>query len=264
MAFVDSGFLSSEAPWIDRIRREHGAWFDLISKLNRFAMSVLLREVPKIPEELYTATLYARAVSMFQGAILLAERGMAAESRSLVRGCAETAIALGCTRRDKSFPQKLDDDHDKYRVAMANDLLNLPKGDTNISQEQRADLRRLVSEISAQYQPPRPQRINWATASSTAAMTDLYLTVYRQTSSDASHVSLKSLDRHLVSDVNGTLVGFQFSPSFGETIDTLSASIAAILHATEAKLLGLEDSVAIEALLALVREWNALVGASEG
>jgi Family of unknown function (DUF5677) len=263
VAFMDSGFLSSEAPWIDRIRHQHQPWFDLISKLNCFAMSVLLREVPKIPEELYIATLYARAVSMFQGAVLLAERGMAAESRSLVRGCAETAIALGCTRRDKSFPQKLDDDHDKYRVAMANDLLNLPKDDTNISQEQRADLRRLVSEISAQYQPPRPQRINWATASSAAAMTDLYLTVYRQTSGDGTHVSLKSLDRHLVSDASGTLVGFQFSPAFGETVDTLSASIAAMLHATEAKLLGLCESSADEALLVLVREWRGLVESAE-
>jgi hypothetical protein len=89
------------------------------------------------------------------------------------------------------------------------------------------------------------------------------LTVYRQTSGDATHVSLKSLDRHLVSDANGNLVGFQFSPAFGETVDTLSASIAAMLHATEAKLLGLEETAANDSLLALVREWNVLVEASE-
>jgi hypothetical protein len=264
MPFEDSGFLASEAPWISQIRDQHRAWFDFVSKINRFAMTVLLQEVPKIPEELYVVTLYARAVTMFQGAVLLVERGMAAESRTLVRGCAETAIALGCTRRDKTFPEKLDDDHDKHRIALANDILNLPANDPNVSPEQRAGLKQLIDEVSAQYSPPRPLRINWAVASSTAGMTDLYLTVYRQTSSDASHVSLRALNRHLVTDARERIVGFQLRPFPEETIDTLSSSIAAILHATEAKLLDRADTATDDAtLLELIREWRTLIETSE-
>jgi Family of unknown function (DUF5677) len=265
MPFEDSGFLASEAPWISRIRDQYRAWFGFVSKVNKFAMSVLLRKVPKVPEELYIATLYARAVTMYQGAVLLAERGMAAESRTLVRGCAETAIALGCTRRDKLFAEKLDDDHDKHRIALANDLLNLPADDPNLSAEQRASLKQLIADVSAQYSSPRPLRINWAAASSAAGMTDLYLTVYRQTSSDASHVSLRALDRHLVTDASEKIIGFQLRPFPEETIDTLSSSIAALLHATEAKLLGLDDTDKDDAaLLVLIREWGTLVEASEG
>ena len=226
-------------------------------------MLVLLREVPKVPEELYVATLYARAVTMFQGAALLAERGMATESRMLVRGCAETAIALGCARRDKTFLKQLDEDHDKHRISTANDLLSLPEDDPNVSQEQRAELRRLIAEVTAQYKRPHPNRINWAVASSAAKMTDLYLTVYRQTSSDAAHVTLRALDRHIASDAGGTIVGFQFRPYPEDSADTLSSSIAALLHATEAKLHGLGDTAAGNALLALAREWRALVESSE-
>jgi hypothetical protein len=258
MSFKDSGFLSAETPWASRIRQQHEPWFALTSKINTFAMAVLLREVPKIPEELYVATLYARAVTMFQGAVLLAGLGMGAESRTLVRGCAETAIALGCTRRNKTFLEQLDDDHDRHKITMANELLNLPGDDPNISPAQRDDLRRLLSELAARYQHPRPRRINWASSSSAAAMTDLYLTVYRKTSGDAAHVTLQALDRHVASNENGDIVGFRFDPFPADTVDTMGSAIAAILHATEAKLRGLGDSAAEEVVRALMLEWNAL------
>jgi hypothetical protein len=262
MPFHDSGFLSSDAPWVQQNRQRHAPWFDLVAKLNRFAVSVLLREVRRVPEELYVATLYARAVTMFEGAVLLAEIGMAAESRTLVRGCAETAIAIGCTRLDKTFLRRLDEDHDKHRVAMANDLLRLPEDDPNISPEQRADLSRLIAEVTAQYGHQRPKGINWADASNTAAMTDLYLTVYRRTSGDAAHVSLQSLDRHIASNDSGAIAGFQFRPFLEDTVDTLSSAIAALCHATEAKVRGLGDAAVDATLIEITRAWRTLVETS--
>ncbi len=118
--FRENGFLeASESPRIATIRERHAPWFAFVEKLNCLAMTVLLREAPKVNDEVYLGTLYARSVTMFQGAVRLAERGLAAESRTLVRGCAETAIALGCVRRDKSFFDRLDEDYDKHRIALA-------------------------------------------------------------------------------------------------------------------------------------------------
>jgi hypothetical protein len=94
-------------------------------------------------------------------------------------------------------------------------------------------------------------------------MTDLYLTVYRKTSGDAAHVTLNALDRHVVSDASGNLVGFHFGPFPKDTVDTLSSAIAALYHATEARLLGLNDAAADAVLLALTREWRVLVEAPE-
>jgi hypothetical protein len=93
-------------------------------------------------------------------------------------------------------------------------------------------------------------------------MTDLYLTVYRETSGDAAHVTLRSLERHIVSDTSGNIVGFQFRPHPEEVAETLSASIAALLYATEAKILGLGDTATDQALRRLTLEWRALVEAS--
>jgi hypothetical protein len=232
LPFRTEGFLSNDAPWVAETREHHAPWFALAGNLNRLAMSVLFREVPKVPAEIYVATLYARALEMFQGAVLLAERGMSAESRTLVRACAETAIALGCARRDKTLFEQLDEDHDKHRLSLANELLRLPESDPNISAEQRVNLRTLIAQVSAQYKGAPPRRINWATAASTAGMTDLYMTVYRNTSSDAAHVSIRALDRYVHSDASGAIVGFVFKPAIDEADETLKAGIAALLHAT--------------------------------
>jgi hypothetical protein len=43
MPIEQSGFLASDAPWVAQIRAQQKPWFDLIEKLNRLAMSVLLR-----------------------------------------------------------------------------------------------------------------------------------------------------------------------------------------------------------------------------
>lgn len=142
MPFEQDGFLEqSDDARIATIRQRHAPWFAFIEKLNRLAMRVLLHEAPKANEEVYLATFYARAVTMFQGAVRLAERGLVAESRTLVRGCAETAIALGCVRRDKSFFDRLDEDYDKHRIALANDLLQkLPENDPNLPPDERCSL----------------------------------------------------------------------------------------------------------------------------
>jgi hypothetical protein len=262
MPFERDGFLSRAEPSrVELIRERHAPWFAVVERLNRLAMSVLLSEVPKLSEELYVATLYARAVTMFQGAVMLAERGLGAESRTLVRGCAETAIALGAVRRDKTFFAKIDEDHDKHRVAAANDLLKLPLEDPNITAEQRKALQLVIAEVSSQYQVPHPLRINCADAAITAAMTDLYTTVYRQTSADAAHVSLQALNRHVTTDAGGNITGFRFHPEIDGASDTLSAAIAALLAATDAKLLGLPASDANSELRAILGEWSKLVDA---
>jgi uncharacterized protein DUF5677 len=259
LPFQIDGFLSSDSPWVAQTRERHAAWFALAGKLNRLAMSVLLSKVPNVRAEAYVATLYARAVEMFQGVVLLAERGMSAEARTLVRACAETAIALGAARRDKTFIAQLYEDHDKHRQSLANELLGLPENDPNISAEVRALLRTVVADISAQYKEASPRRINWATATVTAGMTDLYLTVYRDTSSDGAHVSLRAIDRHIYTDASGTISGFMFKPAVDEAGETLKAGIASLLHATEAKLSSLGDTASETAFRQVFLDFRALL-----
>jgi Family of unknown function (DUF5677) len=261
MPFLDSGFLESDdRSRVEHIRQRYAPWFDFIDRLNRLALSILFAETPRLRAELYVATLHARAITLFQGAVLMAERGMATEARTLVRSCAETAIAIGCSRLDPTFFAQLDEDYEKHRIALANDLLqNLPADDPNITAEQRTGLRQLIADVSREYTSPHPRRINWAAAAVAANMIDLYMTVYRDTSGDAAHVSLKALERHVQTDEHDAIVGLRFHPEIEGLADTLSAAIASLLHATEAKLRGLSNAAAEDQLRALAREWNTLV-----
>ncbi len=263
MSFQEHGFLDTgEGALIATIRQRHAPWFALIDKLNRLAMGVLLKEGPRTSEGVYVATLYARAVTMYQGAVRLAERGLAAESKTLVRGCAETAIALGCVRLDMTFYDRLDEDYDKHRISLANELLkHLPADDPNLTPEMRAALTKFVADLSGEYEAPKPRRINWADAAIAASMTDLYITVYRETSADGAHVSLKALERHVTADESGNITGFRFRPEVDGAGHTLSQAIACILNATDAKLKGGGDSEAELRLRALTQEWDALVRA---
>jgi hypothetical protein len=260
MSFTDAGFLTSDdSAQIAQIRQRHASWFAFIDKVNRFAMSLLLVERPRVREELFAATMFARAVTLFQGAVLMAERGMATEARTLVRGCAESAIALWGTRLDQTFIARLAEDDDKYRIATANDLLtNLPPDDPHISAEQRASLWGVIDEVSNRYTRPHPLRINWAVAAIKARLVPLYLTVYRRTSSDAAHVSLRALERHVAFDAQEEITGFCFQPDIEGVPNTLTAAIGSLLHATEAKLYGLSNAAANEKVRSLTREWGAL------
>jgi hypothetical protein len=71
--------------------------------------------------------LYRRALQSFQGAVLMAERGMIADALTLVRSCAETAIARGSVAGDEKFVDALVEAHDEAILTYSNVLLNDPE-----------------------------------------------------------------------------------------------------------------------------------------
>jgi hypothetical protein len=101
------GFLSPEiAPWIGRHRTENRAWFSLAMDLNSLAhQELLLLEAPlEDNKALLAALLFARSLSSFQAAILLAERGMTQDARTITRSCFESVFCFGALRNDPSCP----------------------------------------------------------------------------------------------------------------------------------------------------------------
>ena len=107
MAFDDDGFLSPDhVAWTATTRAQFKEWFDLVESFNREAMKILFAIKPRqsINQQLVAASLYGRALQSFQGAVIMAERGMIADARSIVRSCAETAFAIGSLTVDDKFP----------------------------------------------------------------------------------------------------------------------------------------------------------------
>ena len=97
-------------------------WFGHAMDINLIAQQLLL-EVPLEDKKAFLAALlFVRGLSSFQAAILLAERGMIQDARTITRSCFETVFCFGALHKDPGFLEKFEK-HDIYgKRAFANAL----------------------------------------------------------------------------------------------------------------------------------------------
>lgn len=237
MPFKFEGFLdANQSSWIEKTRVTHKPWFDLADRLNREGMALLHVVEPSkySTKELTASLLYGRALQAFQGSILLSERGMITEARTLVRSCAESAIALGGVATKEGFVDELFEDYDKHCLCIANVILDDIDCRQNLTREQIEGWSKLANELKTKYRPKKPKGIKWAMIAGKVGMTNLYITVYRIISGDAAHVAVAALHNHIKADAENNIECLTFSPSTTNLDDTLSKGIWAMLSAMEA------------------------------
>jgi len=237
MAFEDDGFLSPDlVDWMTATRHKFKEWFDLVESFNREAIKILFAIKPcqSRNQQLVPALLYRRALQSFQGAVLMAERGMIADALTLVRSCAETAVAIGGVAVDERFVDDLIGAHDSHRLSYANVILNDPESLRELTSEQIGNLQQVIAEVTGKYKAPHPQRIKWDQAARKAKMSALYDTIYRMTSGDAVHTTVLALNRRVQADDHGTIGHLTFQPDNRDLAVTLSFAANALLHAMEA------------------------------
>ena len=263
MTFQASGFLSDTlTAWTASTRQARGDWFSLADRVNALAMRTVyeLQPASSSDKQLTGVLLFRRGVQSFQGAILLGERGMSADARTLVRSCAETAIALGGLATIDGFIDRLIEDHDRHRLTLANALLSDGDSLNALSPDQAEQLRAVAAEIKGRYAAPGPNSLKWDQVAHKANMRSLYDTVYRGISGDAAHPSIDALNRHLRADAAGTIEATTFRPEAGDVADTLSAGVSSCLFAIEAVARIFETTKLDDDLQACLAGWKHLVG----
>lgn len=107
-------FMSSTfSPSIATIRNDFALWFDMAESFNDLGLRVLPAVKPdqSSNQQLLAAALYGRILTSFQAAYTLAERGMLADARTVVRAAAETTIVLSALVKDASVCDLLLDRH---------------------------------------------------------------------------------------------------------------------------------------------------------
>jgi hypothetical protein len=252
ITFDDKGFLSSRLrKWTISTRRQYQEWFKFINRLNRVAIKLLVAVEPDLKknQELCAALLYRRVLQTFEGSILLAERGMIADALTLVRSCAETAIAIGCFAADEKFIDKLFESDANHRLTYANVILGDEYLREPLTSKDVEHLEEVRSSVNTKY-PDRPKGIHWADAAKVAQMPVLYDMIYRVISGGASHVSINALDRHVtVAEPKHRLpyptlilsneflhqpLTLTFQPETRDLVQSLSGATSAILHAMDA------------------------------
>jgi hypothetical protein len=174
---------------------------------------------------------------------------MIADALTLVRSCAETAIAIGCFATDEKFFDRLIEDDANHRLTYANVILGDKYLSEPLSAEEVSNLQKLVSAIKSQYPNGRPKSVNWAGAANQAQMAVLYNMIYRLTSGGATHVTVNALDRHVMAKPNHRLpypsiiqsgqlqsqaLTLTFQPETRDLVQCLSGATSAILHTMNA------------------------------
>ncbi|WP_454760828.1 DUF5677 domain-containing protein [Caulobacter segnis] len=217
--FRERGFLSDAIRnLVAGYRTDSDDWFRLTNDLSEalqaiaFSCTELCHGVP-FERDSMAAFLMLRGVQTYQGAIIMAERGMVTEARILVRSLLEdTFCAAGLHDNADDMLKMIRDDHDASRKGRAKVILA-----NGIGGADSRKLNELVAEIQgANYFSPEK-------AAKLGPLQKQYI-LYKQISDDAAHPSANSLKRHMHIHSLGWM--YQWGPSSqGDIEETLSAAI---------------------------------------
>jgi hypothetical protein len=232
MALASSGYLSSDVTnWITKHRAEHAEWFGLADRLNQVCQRVMLAAI--VPDgdnrALLVVLFFARALSSFQGAVLMIERGMSVEALTLARSCLESSFYLGAVAHGPDFVDRLVSSDTAHKKKVATWLTNPVEAVTELSPEQLEKLHGFLNSLKDAPAKPAPATIKLA--ADTAGLSVIYETVYRDLSDRAAHPSLNSLLRHITVDAHGDAVGLRFGPETEGIRDTILAMTTALFCA---------------------------------
>ena len=225
----EEGFLSPAiSEWINRHRLANQGWFSLADALNCVAMRLMPSlTVPEDDNVFLAVLLFLRGLSSFQSAVLLAERGMTQDARTLARGCFENVFLMGALCRDPSFAAAFVGDDFSRRAKVAKPLLKLPNG-SGLNAEHIEKLTRFMSDFENLKMSAKP--INIADAARSAGLSDIYDVYYRGLSTDASHASVTALNRYVEADEYSMIVGLRWGPEVSDVQDTLTCVCTAAIH----------------------------------
>jgi hypothetical protein len=265
-SFATLGFFSPE---IDELRyavrksARCAPWFAFAEDLSRFALEILSgHQVPLDDLQRFSISpLFVRAHESFQAAVILAERAMIGDARTVLRSAAEHAIALAAVAADPTFVDCLVAAHRKHQLTTARMLLADADGRPNLTADQVQKLEATVHEIEALKGQPgkEPRAINWADVARQHCK-DLYNLVYRPLSADGTHSTVDSMNRHFVADAQMNVAAVRVAPDVSdvaEIVDTLSFACLIFLWAADPFVGSFErggDAARLQQFLARFRE----------
>jgi Family of unknown function (DUF5677) len=235
--FETHGFLSDEIDGfrtVVRTRTPYKEWFDFAQELNLFG-SVAIRAHTfdqNDTQRMTISALFIRSHQSLQAAMVLVERGMIGEARTILRTLVEGTIAQIALAADAGVIDQLVAAHYKHQLTTCRELLAYEKYREQLSPEQIAKLEATVSELELLKGVPGkdPRAINWADMAKGHGA-ELYLLFYRPLSADGVHTSVDAINRHLEADAESRITGLKGGPELTEIVDTLSIACLSFIWA---------------------------------
>jgi hypothetical protein len=228
-SFEEAGFVSSQAQYlIPDIKNSHKLNFELAYKTNHLLQSMLSsyansdsHSTSLSRENIYTTALM-RSATIFQGLLLLIERGMVNEGRIFIRSLIENAF----------FVAALEQSHD--------DIVNYLHETDKFSKHQMAKMLLAQGAISPNH--PHYKKIKKIAETKTKSpptiksisklgpLEQKYL-MYSQLSSEAMHFSAASLSKYMDVDASSAAwLGYKVGPGEDEQItEVIKEGTSAVL-----------------------------------
>lgn len=198
--------------WIEKHRTENKAWFSLAEEINRFAQEQMLKlDIHnKDYQELLVAAGFLRALSSFQGAVLMLERGMIFEAGTLLRAEIEAMFVVAAAAKEREFAHRyiLSDGAHKLRL-----MKNLLKSNGEIKEIVDASTSwEEVETLRDQLKAGNINDIQIKDIAAAAGYSNWYTVVYTYLSQMAAHPTPLSLDNYLLAPDGETVQEFLWGP----------------------------------------------------
>jgi hypothetical protein len=200
--FEERDFLSAEIEGsVANFRAENADWFKLSEDMNAALMRAALNATEAVKTNLMDPRAVAvrallRSCGMLQGVVLLTERGMVAEARTLVRCMIENAFCIAALLENPEvFMAMLKADSEASRQ-LQRKFIN--ENDLVTEDAQRERLEAAIAEFDKAQQIMSPKKV-----ARLGPILKLYIS-YQRLSDDSAHLSARSLDRHVMPNEDRT------------------------------------------------------------
>lgn len=212
----EEGFLSEHIePFRQQICQNHQPHRALVYAVNRFCQRVKfdMHVHNRDGQEIFCAALFIKLLSDVQAAVLLLERGLSSQARSLMRVGLEALIILGKLAGSYEFVEAFIRLGEEQRLRLVQAIQRNPAPALDairpeITEEVVREIKRIVGDI------PRASLEQWARD---LGLSHFYDTQYRIYSNDV-HSKPRALEQYLVTDAAGEYASFNWGPAISEDL----------------------------------------------
>jgi len=207
-------FLSPEiAHFRRKVRSSRTKLFALIERLNELAHREMFgtRVKNKDPQQALVAALLSRALTTFQGVVILAEHGLISEATAILRTLLEVLFRIAAIAKDEAvaIAYILEDERhrDKFinKFKMLSETVRSGAGNPEVLESLQAAIRQRIED-----QDIRELKTQWF--AQRAGLLDFYHSAYSVFSMTV-HVNVRDLDGALDADAEGNICGFKYGPT---------------------------------------------------
>jgi len=203
------GYLSNQITyWIKKNWNQNSRWFNLCKEINRFSHTTMFKMIVhnKCKLELMVALLYIRSMSNFQGVIIMAERGMVNEAKTLLRCLLECGFAVVAIDKDKTIVDRLilDDRIQQLEKlkAMKRNIENgvpLPKDTFSID-----EIKTFIKDVKSEIKKSNIKKFTTRDLAEIAGLITTYDSAYKVLSGTI-HVNVRDLEQYLELNEKGEI-----------------------------------------------------------